>query len=134
MAQMIFVNLPVQDLQRAVDFYTSLGYTQNLQFTDANASAIMISDEIAVMLLVEPFFATFTQKTIADTSTTIETINALSADSREAADRLADTALANGGSPARPPEEEGGMYGRSFHDPDGHLWEVVYMDPAALEQ
>jgi predicted lactoylglutathione lyase len=134
MSRMTFVNLPVQDLRRAVDFWTSLGFSFNPQFTDDNATCMVISDEACVMLLVEKFFSTFTTKQITDTTTHAEVIMALSAESREDVDTLVDKALATGGSPANDPQEEGFMYSRSFHDPDGHLWELLYMDPAALEQ
>jgi uncharacterized protein len=134
MSRMIFVNLPVADLQRAVDFWAGLGFTFNPQFTDENATCMVISDEACVMLLTEKYFSTFTTKPVADASRHTGAILALSAESREEVDRLADRALSAGGSAANPPQEEGFMYGRSFHDPDGHLWEVLYMDPAALEQ
>jgi predicted lactoylglutathione lyase len=134
MSRMTFVNLPVQDLRRAVDFWRGLGFAFNRQFTDDNATCMVISDQACVMLLVEKFFSTFTTRDITDTTTHAEVIMALSAESREDVDTLVDKALATGGSPANDPQEEEFMYSRSFHDPDGHLWELVYMDPAALEQ
>jgi predicted lactoylglutathione lyase len=94
---------------------------------------MIVSDQGFVMLLVEPRFKDFTTKAIADATKQTEVIVALSADSREDVDQLCDAALANGGAPANEPMEFGVMYGRSFQDPDGHIWEVVYMDPAALE-
>lgn len=132
MSTKIFVNLPVKDLAKSTEFFTKLGYTKNDQFSDENASSIVISDSIYVMLLKEPFYKTFTRKEIADTTTTNEAILALSADSREEVDELADKALAAGGQPSNDPMEEGFMYGRSFQDLDGHLWEVFWMDPAAV--
>jgi uncharacterized protein len=134
MSRMIFVNLPVADLQRSVDFWAGLGFTFNPQFTDENATCMVISDDACVMLLTEKYFSTFTAKEVADASRQTGAILALSAESREEVDGLADQALSTGGSAANPPQEEGFMYGRSFHDPDGHLWEVLYMDPAALEE
>ncbi|MEV0096660.1 VOC family protein [Streptomyces sp. NPDC050738] len=133
MTQMIFVNLPVKDLEVSKAFFTKLGYTVNAQFTDENASSIVISDTIVVMLLKEDFFKTFTTRTIADTATTVESITCLSAESREAVDTLVDTALSAGGSAAQEPQDHGFMYGRSFLDPDGHHWEVMWMDPAAIQ-
>jgi predicted lactoylglutathione lyase len=134
MSRMIFVNLPVADLDRSVAFWTGLGFTFNPQFTDENAGCMVVSDDACVMLLTEKYFSTFTTKQVPDSSTHVGAIMALSAESREEVDRLTEKALATGGSRANEPQEEGYMYGRSFHDPDGHLWELVYMDPAALEQ
>lgn len=134
MSRMIFLNLPVADLQRSIDFWTGLGFTFNPQFTDENATCMVISDDACVMLLTEKFFSTFTSKDIVDTTRYTEAITAISAESREEVDRLADTALATGGSPSSPPQDEGFMYSRAFADPDGHLWEVLYMDPSAIEQ
>jgi predicted lactoylglutathione lyase len=133
MSTMIFVNLPVKDLDRSKAFYTELGYTINEQFTDENAASVVISDTIYAMLLTEPFFKTFTTKEIADASTSTEAIIALSAGSRREVDELADKALAAGGSPSRDPQDEGFMYARSFEDPDGHLWEVIWMDVEAMQ-
>jgi uncharacterized protein len=134
MSRMIFVNLPVADLERSVDFWAGLGFTFNPQFTDEKATCMVISDDACVMLLTEKFFSTFTTKPVVDASRQTEAILALSAESREEVDQMADRALDTGGSAANPPQEEGFMYGRTFHDPDGHLWEVLYMDPAAIEQ
>ena len=133
MPTMIFVNLPVKDLGTSPAFYEALGYQRNPQFSDENASSIVISEHIHVMLLTEKFFSTFTKKAIADAGTTTESILCISADSREAVDALADKALASGGSFSNEPMDEGFMYGRSFQDPDGHLWEVMWMDPAAAQ-
>jgi predicted lactoylglutathione lyase len=134
MSRMTFLNLPVSDLQRSVDFWTELGFAFNPQFSDDNAACMVVSDLACVMLLGEKFFATFTSKQVADATRQTEVITAFSAESRDEVDRLADLALAIGGSPAQDPQDEGFMYGRSFHDPDGHLWELVWMDPAAMEQ
>ncbi|MGH3364899.1 MAG: VOC family protein [Nocardioidaceae bacterium] len=134
MSRMIFVNLPVADLQRSIDFWTALGFTFNPQFTDENATAMEISNDASVMLLTEKFFSTFTKRKVADARQQTEAIMALSAESREEVDRLADRALSSGGAASNEPQEDEFMYARSFQDPDGHLWEVVYMNPAALEQ
>ncbi|MET9052409.1 VOC family protein [Streptomyces bacillaris] len=132
MAQMIFVNLPVKDLETSKGFFGKLGYGINPQFSDDKAACVVISDTIFAMLLTEPRFKDFTKKDIADASRTTEVILALSADSREKVDELADAALASGGSPAGETQDLGFMYGRSFQDPDGHIWEVVWMDESAV--
>ncbi|MFE4466354.1 VOC family protein [Oerskovia sp. NPDC056781] len=129
----IFVNLPVADLEKSKAFYTQLGFSINEQFTDENASCVVISDTIYVMLLTRDFFRRFTSKTIVDAQSATETINAISAESRTGVDELADRALAAGGSQTNPPQDEGFMYSRSFSDLDGHLWEVMYMDPSTIE-
>ncbi|MFC4560368.1 VOC family protein [Nocardiopsis mangrovi] len=133
MTTKIFVNLPVKDLKTSVDFFTELGFSFNPQFTDENATCMIISDEGFVMLLVRDFFSTFTPKPVADPATHTGSIIALSADSRSEVDALADKALAAGGSFARDPQDHGFMYARSFQDPDGHIWEVMWMDPAAVQ-
>jgi predicted lactoylglutathione lyase len=131
MSRMIFVNLPVQDLDRSVAFFRGLGFTFNEQFTDRNATCMEVSDQACVMLLVRPFFATFTTKDVADAAASTEAILAVSARSREEVDTLVDRALELGGAVAKQPSDDGFMYGRSFYDPDGHAWEVMWMDPAA---
>jgi len=134
MSTQIFVNLPVKDLDAAKAFYTALGFTVDEQFTDENASSIVVSDTIYVMLLNEAFAKQFTNKAVADATTTTEVINALSVDARGEVDRLADAAFGAGATAVKDPQEEGGfMYSRSFADLDGHQWEVLYMDPRALE-
>ncbi|HMH59573.1 MAG TPA: VOC family protein [Galbitalea sp.] len=133
MSTMIFVNLPVSDLERSKAFYSALGYDINPQFTDENAACIVISENIFAMLLVKPFFANFTSKEIADTSTTVAAINSLSADSREEVDALADKAIAAGGSQTNEPQDLGFMYNRSFSDPDGNMWETLWMDPQHVQ-
>lgn len=134
MSRMMFVNLPVSDLDRSMAFWTELGFSFNPQFTDETASCLVVSDLACVMLLTEKLFATFTGKEVVDATGHTETILALSAESREEADTLAGRALAAGGSASNPPQDEGYLYGRSFQDPDGHLWEILYLDPAAIEQ
>lgn len=132
--RMIFVNLPVEDLGRSVEFFTTLGFTFDERFTDESATAMIVNEQAVVMLLVESRFRDFTSKELADARAQTEAILALSAESREDVDRFADTALVAGGSPANEPMELGFMYGRSFNDPDGHLWEIFWMDPSALDQ
>jgi predicted lactoylglutathione lyase len=129
----IFVNLPVRDLQRSVDFFTALGYSFNAQFTDETATSMTVSEDIIVMLLVEARFKDFITKQICDTSTHAEAILGLSADSRDAVDELVDKALAAGGKPSGEPADHGFMYGRGFEDLDGHLWSIIWMDPGMIE-
>jgi predicted lactoylglutathione lyase len=131
--QMIFVNLPVNDLEASKKFFTELGYSINPQFSDENAASVVISDTIVAMLLTKPFYSTFTKKEIADSTKTSEVLIALSAESREKVDELVDRALALGGSPSGETQDHGFMYGRSFDDLDGHTWEVVWMNPSAIE-
>jgi predicted lactoylglutathione lyase len=134
MSTKIFVNLPVTDLQKSVQFFTELGYEFNAQFTDESATCMVVSEDIFVMLLVESRFKDFTSRQICDTSTHIEAIVALSAESREQVDGIADKALAAGAQPANEPMDLGSMYSRSFLDLDGHMWEFMWMDPNAVEQ
>ena len=126
----IFVNLPVKDLDRSVAFFTKLGYSFNPQFTDKNATCMVVSDQIFVMLLVEPFFQSFLAKTkVSDAKSATEVLLAFSADSRAAVDRMMEKALAAGAHSQRDPQDLGFMYSRSFADPDGHIWEHFWMDP-----
>lgn len=131
--RMIFVNLPVADLDRSVAFFTELGFRFDSRFTDESATAMIVNEQAVVMLLVADRFAEFTGKELVDPRRQTEAIIALSAESREDVDRFADAALAAGGSPASDPMELGFMYGRSFDDPDGHLWQVFWMDMGAVE-
>ena len=132
MATQIFVNLPVKDLKKSIDFFTKLGYTFNPNFTDDNATCMIISDTIYVMLLVEPFFQTFTKKEIIDAKKGIESIICLSAESREDVDRLVSLAVEAGGTTPNEKQDQGFMYNHAFEDLDGHLWEIMWMDPAAV--
>lgn len=127
-AKMIFVNLAVKDLQRSIDFFTQLGFEFNTEMTDDNATCLIVGENIYVMLLVEPFFKTFTQKSLADPTASTEVIVAISADSREGVDDLVNKALEAGGSASNDKMDNEYMYGWSFQDPDGHLWEVIYME------
>ena len=127
MATKIFVNLPVKDLPRSMAFFAALGFTFNKQFTDDTAACMVISDDIYAMLLTHAKFREFTRKEIADATKVTEVLTCLSADSK------ADAALAAGGTEAREPMDYGVMYGRSFQDPDGHIWEVIWMDPSHVQ-
>ncbi len=127
MPRQLFVNLPVKDLDRSVKFFTTLGFSFNPQFTDENATCMIIGSDCYAMLLVEKYFSTFTDKPIVDASKGVEVINAIGLDSREEVDAVADKALASGGSTFAEPKDYGFMYQRSFQDPDGHLWEVFHM-------
>lgn len=132
MSRKIFVNLPVRDLPRAMAFFEALGFAVNRQFTDETAACLVVSEEIYAMLLTEAKFAQFTPKAIADARETTEVLICLGCDSRQEVDALMGQALAAGGREPRPPQDHGFMYGRSFEDPDGHIWELVWMDPAAI--
>ena len=133
MTTKIFVNLPVKDLNRAVEFFTKLGFKFNPQFTDKNATCMIISEDIFVMLLVEEFFKTFTKKEICNTSKNIEAIIALSTESRENVDEMITKAIEAGGIEPRKPQDHGWMYDRAFEDIDGHLWEITYMNENSLK-
>ena len=127
MPRQLFVNLPVKDLDRSVKFFTALGFEFNPQFTDENATCMIIGSDCYAMLLVEKYFSTFTSKPIVDAGNNVEVINAIGLDSREDVDTMADKALVNGGSAFADPKDYGFMYQRSFQDPDGHLWEIFHM-------
>ena len=118
MATKIFVNLPVKDLRKSMDFFSKLGYSFNLQYTDDKAACMIISEDIFAMLLMEPFFQGFTPKPITDAHKNTEVLIALSADSRAAVDDMLAKVLAAGGTEAREPQDMGFMYNRSFNDPD----------------
>lgn len=131
MATKIFVNLPVKDLEKSKAFFTKIGFAINPQFTDEKAACVVISEDIYAMILREEFFKTFiSKKQIADATKSTEVLVALSAESKEKVNELADKALSAGASSLREPEDHGFMYSRSFQDPDGHIWEVFWMDSA----
>ena len=127
MSTQIFVNLPVSNLQKSVEFFSKLGYTFDPQYTDENATCMIIADNIFAMLLVKPFFESFISKPVADAHKSAEVILALSADSRAAVDLLVDKAIAAGAGEPRPTQDLAFMYQRGFEDLDGHLWEVFHM-------
>ncbi len=130
--KMIFVNLPVADLDRASAFYQAIGATKNDQFSDHTAACMVLSETIFVMLLTHDKFRQFTRKRIADAHETTEVLLCLSADSPEAVDEVVGKAGRSGGSTDPGPKQDYGfMYGRSFEDPDGHIWEVMWMDVEA---
>jgi predicted lactoylglutathione lyase len=131
MSRLTFVNLPVSELARSIHFFGSLGFEFDAAFTDEHATCMVLSEQAFVMLLVEPFFATFTRKPVADATSRTETILGFSAESRADVDALVDRALELGGAEAGPPHDAGSMYGRSFYDLDGHAWEVLWMEPVA---
>ena len=134
MATKIFVNLPVRDLNKTIDFFTKLGFTFNPQFTDENATCMVVGEGIFVMLLVEKFFKTFTKKEICNTTKATEVILALSAESREKVDQMINKVIEADGRESREPQDHGWMYGRSFEDIDGHVWEIIYMDESAIKK
>ena len=131
MNRMIFVNLPVADLDAAKAFYTGLGFGLNPQFSDEQTACVVISDEIVVMALQRDRFADFVAGSVGDPAAGTTVINCLSASSREEVDDLVARALASGGKPWLDKMEMGPMYGHSFTDPDGHVWEVLYMEQPA---
>jgi len=134
MATSIFVNLPVKNLDKTKQFFSSLGYTFNQQFTDEKGACLVISENIYAMLITEPFFKTFIPNNeIPDTSKTKEVLVALSTDSRQQVDDMANKAVAAGGKNFRDAEDHGFMYSRSFEDLDGHVWEVFWMDPGHVQ-
>jgi predicted lactoylglutathione lyase len=133
MPTQIFVNLPVKDLNKSVEFFTKLGYTFNPQFTDENATCMIISDTIFVMLLVEPFFKSFTKQEITDTATSNESIICLSVNSRADVDLMVSKAVEAGATAPSAPQDHGFMYGHGFTDLDGHIWEYSWMDPTNIQ-
>ena len=135
MAKMIFVNLPVADLGRSRAFLEGLGATNEPKFTDDTAACMQFSDSIFVMILTHEKFSGFTPRPIADAKAASEVLICLSADSREQVDSFIERGVAAGGTADPSPKQDYGvMYGRSITDPDGHIWEVMWMDPAAAEQ
>jgi predicted lactoylglutathione lyase len=130
-ARQIFVNLPIKDLPRSVAFFTALGFSFNPEFTNENATCMIVDENIFVMLLVEPFFKTFIKKEICDARSSTEVLVCLSCESRAEVDELVANAVAAGGRIPRDPEDHGFMYSHAFEDPDSHIWELVYMVPQA---
>ncbi len=136
MSRMIFINLPVTDLDRSIRFYEAIGGRKEPKFSNEAAAMIVLSEGIHVMLLTHGFYSTFTSKPIADPHSSSQVLLALSADSPAAVDRMVDAAVSAGGKADPGPKQEMGgmMYGRSFEDPDGHHWEPMWMDASAAEQ
>jgi predicted lactoylglutathione lyase len=132
-SRLIFPNIAVSDLPASKAFFGELGFEFNPMFTSEECACMVISDQAYVMLHARESFERFATKPVAIPAATNEVLLCVSADSRDEVDALADKALASGGTPARDAQDYGFMYGRSFHDPDGHVWEVMWMDPAAVE-
>lgn len=133
MATSIFVNLPVKDLPKSVEFFTRLGYKFNAQFTDENAACMVISETIFAMLITETYFKTFTPKTIADATKTTEVLVALSCESADEVKQICAKAFAAGAKPYADAKDHGFMLQWGFQDLDGHIWEYVWMNPAHLQ-
>ena len=134
MGTKIFVNLSVKDLDKSKEFFSKLGFTFNAQFTNKDAACMVISEENYAMLLVEPFFKTFIKKEIADAKKSTEVLIALSSESKEDVNKMLTNALAAGAKEANEPQDHGFMFGRSFEDLDGHIWEIFWMDPKMVQQ
>jgi uncharacterized protein len=134
MSTQIFVNLPVKDLNKSVEFFTKLGYEFNPKFTDENATCMIVGENIFVMLLVENFFKTFVPKEICDTTKSVEVLVALSFESRSAVDEMVRKAIAAGGSTYKEPIDMGFMYQHGFQDLDGHIWEIFFMEESESQQ
>ena len=131
MTRKIFVNLPIKNMDRAKAFFSALGFSFNPQFTNEQGACMVVAEDIFVMLLVEPFFQTFTKKAICDASKSTEVLVCLSCESRAEVDALVKKALAAGGKVPNAPQDHGFMYGHGFEDLDGHIWELMYMDMTA---
>lgn len=127
MATKIFVNLPVEDLNRSIEFFTKLGFTFNPQFTDETATCMVVSEDIFVMLLTHDKFKTFTPKEICDATKSTEVLVCLSSESREKVDEMVRKAVAAGGATYNEPQDHGFMYAHGYQDLDGHIWELIYM-------
>ena len=134
MPQMIFVNLPVKDLQKSMAFFKALGFSFNPQFTDDTAACMVISDTIFAMLLTHEKFAGFAPQPIADSSKVTEVLTCLSRESRADVDAMVNAAVAAGGKTYAKPQDHGFMYGHGFQDLDGHVWELMWMDTTAVQQ
>lgn len=130
----MFVNLPVRDLNRSIQFFAALGFTFNPRFTDEKAACMIVSNEAFVMLLTEQFFKTFTHRRVCNTAQDAEGLFALSCTSRAEVDEMVTTAIAAGGKQAMNKQDHGFMYGRSFYDLDGHHWEVLWIDSSAMQK
>ncbi|HKX26787.1 MAG TPA: VOC family protein [Blastocatellia bacterium] len=134
MATQIYVNLPVKNLKQSIEFFTKLGFSFNPQFTDETATCMIVDENIFVMLLSHDKFKGFTPKAICDATKSTEVLVCISRESRAAVDEMVRQAVAAGGSTYNQPQDHGFMYGHGFQDPDGHIWELVYLNPSALNQ
>jgi predicted lactoylglutathione lyase len=130
----IFVNLPVKDLSKSIEFFTKLGFTFNPQFTDETATCMVVSEDIFVMLLTHDKFKTFTPKEICDATKNTEVLVCLTSESREKLNEMVSKAVAAGGTTYNKPQDHGFMYAHGFQDLDSHIWELIYMEPSALNQ
>lgn len=130
----LFINLPIADLQRSIDFFSALGFAFNPKFSNQDATCLVISEHIQVMLLTTPFFAGFTRKPVADAHAATEVLLALSCETREEVDALVAKAVAAGAATPMPVQDHGFMYQHGFEDLDGHLWEVFWMNEAEFQQ
>jgi predicted lactoylglutathione lyase len=128
----IFVNLPVKDLKRSIEFFTKLGYKFNPQFTDETAACMIISEDIYVMLLTKAKFKEFTPKKICDAMKSTEVLVCLSCESRDKVNDMVSKAVTAGGTTYAQSKDYGFMYQHGFQDPDGHIWELIYMEPSAI--
>jgi predicted lactoylglutathione lyase len=129
----LFVNIPVRDLQRSIDFFETLGFTFNTQFTDATATCMLVGEDAYFMLMTAEKFRDFSKRPLGDAQKETNALFAISVSGREEVDTLVEKALAIGGSLAADPQDQGFMYVRSFYDLDGHHWEVFWMDPSAIQ-
>ena len=134
MAKQIFVNLPVEDLQKSISFFESLGFKFNPTFTDEKAACLIIGENIYAMLLTKPMFSNFTKKDIADASKTTEVLLAIDVESRKAVDKMVEKAVSAGGTVYMDTQDHGWMYAHSFADLDGHQWEIMYIDEKTMPQ
>jgi hypothetical protein len=134
MPAQIFVNLPVRDLDKSMHFFMELGFRFNPQFTDDTAACMIVADGAFVMLLTEAKFKMFTPKAISDATQSTEVLVALTLESRADVDEMVRKAVKAGGSTYSDPQDYGFMYGHGFQDLDGHIWEVIYMEPSAVNQ
>ena len=134
MSKKIFVNLPVKNLKQSIDFFTKLGFNFNPQFTDETATCMIVSDDIFVMLLTHDKFKSFTPNPICDATKSTEVLVCLSSESRTAVDEMVSKAIAAGGKTYNEPQDHGFMYAHGFQDLDGHIWEIIYMEPSAVNQ
>jgi predicted lactoylglutathione lyase len=134
MATDIFVNLPVRDLNKSVEFFTKLGYQFNAQFTDETATCMIVGEHIFVMLLTHDKFKTFTPKAICDATKSTEVLVCLSTGSRAKVNEMVGKAVRAGGTTYNKPQDHGFMYGHGFQDLDGHIWELIYMEPSPVKQ
>jgi predicted lactoylglutathione lyase len=129
----IFVSLPVTDLNQSIEFFTRLGFSFNPQFTDETATCMIVSDDIFIMLLTHDKFKAFTPKDICDATRSTEVLLCLSCATREEVDEMVRKAVAAGGTTYNEPQDHGFMYGHGFQDLDGHIWELIYMEPSSIK-